>query len=109
MGYGAMNTDLILIVTTPGTGALSSAPAKTYTPVYAEKRSVTRAEFYSAMTAGAKVDVMFVVNPDDYAYQDEVNEGGTLSGTTLTGGTTYRVVRSFTPPRGYTELYCARR
>lgn len=107
--YSGMNTEITLITVTPGNGSLSSTPTRTYAPVYAEKRSVARSEFYSAMNAGTRVDIVFLVNPDEYTDQTEVNEGGTLAGGVLTGGTNYSVVRSYIPARGMVELNCARR
>ena len=44
-------------------------PAYTDTIVFANKKSVTRSEFYPAHMAGIKIDTIFAVHPEDFSDQ----------------------------------------
>jgi len=94
-----MLDELTLVTITPGAGALSATPTRTEYTVYCEAESVTSAEFWRADANGKRVDRKFLIHPDEYTGQMEVKYSGV----------TYNVVRTFLGPRGYQELYCARR
>ena len=86
---------LYTVTITPGPGmGTKTSVGKT---VYAERKSVTRAEWLAMNTAGMKADIMLIVNADDYDNQTEA----------LYDGTRYRIIRSYqTGARGYVELTC---
>lgn len=94
-----MTDEIILVSLTAGTGSLSGPPVRTETTAYADVMSIGSAEFWRADASGKRMDIKFAINPDEYAGQMEVRYGGV----------TYGVVRTYLPPRGYQELYCARR
>lgn len=98
-----MLDEITLVTVTPGSGSLSAAPTRTETVVYATVESVGSAEFWRADANGKRVDIKFLVNPDEYAGQTEVKYA---PGSTAL---TYSVVRTYLGQRGYQELYCARR
>lgn len=66
--------------------------------VFAEVRSVGYREFYAAQADANRAEIIFLIHPDEYAGQTKVTYGGK----------NYRVIRPYTPARGYTELHCAR-
>lgn len=66
--------------------------------VYADIQSVKRQEYYAAQAAGARADVVFVVNSDEYTGQMTV-----LYGTDI-----YKVSRTY-QDRGRVELTCTKR
>ena len=68
------------------------------TTVWADKRSVRRQEFYSALAAGRSADVVFAVHADDYADQTEVTYDGQ----------NYKVLRSYQTGPDEVELTCTR-
>lgn len=69
----------------------------TETTVFADVRSVTRSEFYSASMAGIKIDIVFAVHAEDFSNQ-----------TIVTYGTTqYNIVRTYKKGEGIVELNCA--
>jgi SPP1 family predicted phage head-tail adaptor len=71
----------------------------TDTTVNANKKSVTRAEFYSSATAGIKVDVVFEVHAEDYSNQQYVTYSSAQ----------YEVIRAYQKGEGIVELVCVRR
>ena len=74
-----------------------SVCAYTDTIVFADVKSVTRSEFYSATMAGIKIDIVFTVHAEDYNNQ-----------TVVTYGTTsYNIVRTYKKGEGIVELNCA--
>lgn len=38
--------------------------------IFAERKNLTRSEFYTAITAGLKTSYIFDINPDEYALAD---------------------------------------
>lgn len=66
--------------------------------VWADKRSVKRQEFYSALAAGRSADVVFGVHADDYSDQTIV----------LYNNLTYKVMRSYQTSPDEIELTCVR-
>lgn len=74
-----------------------AVPSYTDTAVWADKKSVTRSEFYAANMAGVKIDAVFAVHAEDYDNQTAV---------TL-GSTNYEVIRAYAKGEGVVELMCA--
>lgn len=69
----------------------------TDTTVWANKKSVTRSEFYLANSNGIKVDIVFEVHTEDYNDQQYV----------LYGSTHYNVIRAYQKGEGTIELMCS--
>ena len=69
--------------------------AYTDTVVWANKKSVTRSEFYSANMSGIKVDMVFEIHVEDYSNQIEV-----------LAGVNYEVIRAYQKGEGTIELMC---
>ncbi len=67
--------------------------------VFAEKKSVTRSEFYSAFQAGVSATAMFVVNSMDYTGQNVV----------VFNNKEYDVVRTYEADIDNVELTCSDR
>lgn len=78
----------------------NGAYTTTYTDkeVWADRRSVKRQEFYSALAAGRSADIVFAVHADDYANQTEVTYDGQ----------SYKVLRSYQTWLDEVELTCTR-
>jgi len=74
-------------------------PSNTDTVVFADRRSAARSEFYSAHSAGIRVDAIYAVNSEDWGNQTIL-----LDGTTV-----YNIVRSYQKGAGVFELSCSRR
>ena len=74
-----------------------SAYTYTDTTVFADVRSVTRSEFYSASMAGIKIDVVFAVHAEDFNNQTIVTYGSAQ----------YNIVRTYKKGEGIVELNCA--
>ena len=72
--------------------------SNTDTVVWADRRSVKRQEFYSALAAGRSADIVFAVNADDYKNQTVV----------VYGGLVYSVMRSYQTSPDEVELTCTR-
>ena len=66
--------------------------------VWADVQSAKRSEFYSALSAGQRVDIVFVVNTDDYTEQTEVEYRSKV----------YKVLRVYQTTPDYIELTCTR-
>lgn len=69
----------------------------TDTVVWADKKSVTRSEFYTANMAGVKIDAVFAVHAEDYGNQTVVSFGSV----------NYEVIRAYAKGEGTVELMCA--
>ncbi len=69
-------------------------------PVYANKKSVARSEFYSAKAAGARIDVIYEVHAEDFDEHTEIEDAA---------GAKFDVIRSFQTSQDIVELTCARR
>ena len=67
--------------------------------VYAEAKSVTRAEFYRADANGRRADIVFLINADDW----ETSEGVKYNGLE------YDIIREYRPTYRKVEITCARR
>lgn len=67
--------------------------------VWADRKSVTRQEYYQAQQAGMKADVVFVVNTLDYAEQSMVRVGQVY----------YDVTRTYQTELDKIELTCTKR
>ena len=71
--------------------------AYTDTAVFADVKSVTRSEFYSASMAGIKIDIVFAVHAEDFNNQTIVTYGSAQ----------YNIVRTYKKGEGIVELNCA--
>lgn len=71
----------------------------TRTEVWADRKSVTRAEYYQATQSGIKADVVFTVNAIDYDGQSVIE----------CGAETYDVVRTYQTEPDHIDLTCTRR
>lgn len=93
--------DELQLIDTLTTASAAGIPVLTETSrtVYAEKQSVKRSEFYAANSSGARADIVFVVNADEYANEMTVKYGATY----------YKVVRAWQKGLGRVELTCALR
>lgn len=69
------------------------------TEVWADRKSVTRAEYYQASQSGIKADVIFTVPAIDYAGQSVVEYDGEL----------YDVVRTYQTELDHIDLTCTKR
>jgi head-tail adaptor len=71
---------------------------KTYTDttVYADKKSITRSEFYASTANNIKVSIAFTVRAEDYAGQEII----------LSAAKTYKVLRSYQKDLSTVELVC---
>lgn len=65
--------------------------------VYANKKSVVRAEFYPAYAVGIEAKIAFEVRSEDYDGQKDI----------LHEGKAYEVIRSFQKGEGTIELSCS--
>ncbi len=65
--------------------------------VFAEKKSVTRSEFYAAMQAGVTATAVFVITALDYNNETEIEHNGKQ----------YTVIRTYQPPGNDIELVCS--
>ena len=68
--------------------------------VWADERSVTRSEFYTALSAGERVERVFRIRAIDYSGEVEV---------IADDGELYDVVRTYKPSLDDVELNCRRR
>jgi SPP1 family predicted phage head-tail adaptor len=74
-----------------------SVKSYTDTEVFANKKSVTRSEFFSATSAGTKIDAVFEVRTEDFDNQ-----------TAVTYGTVnYEIIRAYQKDGKTVELSCA--
>lgn len=76
------------------------APSKavTTTTVYADEKSVRQSEFYAAEAKGKRLDVVLVINADEWNGATEVEHKGVV----------YEIVRAYQAGLGRVELTCAR-
>lgn len=63
--------------------------------VWANKKSVTRAEFYASNQVGINITAVFEVNPEDYQSETEI-----------TADKDYTIVRAYQKGQGKIELIC---
>lgn len=75
-----------------------TARTPTDTEVFADMRSVGRAEFYQALQANVKAAIVFRVRAADYAGQTRV----------VYNGAEYDVIRSYRTDVDYIDLTCSR-
>jgi SPP1 family predicted phage head-tail adaptor len=87
------------LTTSPDGSTGKAVQTAATTDVFADVQSVKRSEYYAADAAGQSVDIVFIVNSDEYNGQKEA----------VHNGTTYTIVRSYQTGQGRTELTCARR
>ena len=87
------------VTITPDADGFGSVNTVVATPVWADKHSITRAEYFSAKSASVLVDIGFFVHAEDYANQKEIEYGGAI----------YDVVRAYQTGEGVVDLTCAKR
>lgn len=84
--------------TTTSSSTAASTKSNTDKTVFAELRSVGYAEHFAAQAVGASVDLVFIVNEDEYSGQM----------TVVYESATYKVTRTYLK-YGRVELHCTRR
>jgi SPP1 family predicted phage head-tail adaptor len=84
------------VTITADTGGFPAQAVTTKT-VYADIKDVRQSEFYQAAAIGKRVDIVFVINDDEWNGETEIEYGGSV----------YAVTRK-QPWRGRTELTCTR-
>ena len=94
MGYCKDVITLVAVSSTRGTNGYK-AVTETSTKVYADKKSVTRSEFYEALRSGVEPTVVFELFTYDYANQKYVDYDGVR----------YKVVRAYSKG-DMTQLNC---
>lgn len=72
---------------------------QTRTEVWADRKSVTRAEYYQATQSGVKADIVFTVNAIDYDGQSVV----------VCDDVEYDVIRTYQSELDHIDLTCSRR
>lgn len=90
---------ITLVAVTHGIDDGFSVRSETTTEVWADRKSVTRSEYYKATQAGMRADVVFEIHAMEYAGQSVVR----------LGADTYDVIRSYQTEPDKIELTCARR
>lgn len=80
---------------------VDSFPVEYYgaTEVWADRKSVTRAEYYQASQSGIKADIIFTIPAIDYEGQSVIECDGKL----------YDVVRTYQTELDHIDLTCTRR
>lgn len=79
--------------------------------VFADIKSVGRTEYYEAVRSGMKVNIIFVVDPDDFKLSErEITVDGESKKVKATkiihDGTTYLIHRTFVTDSGRMEITC---
>lgn len=75
--------------------------------VFAEVKSVGRAEFYEAARSGMRVDIIFAVNPDDFEMAAVEVEGKKIRPSrVIYEGTTYLIERTYKKDMHILEMTC---
>lgn len=93
------NQVLSLLAIAEGTDARGEiTETETSRQVYADQQSVRQSEFYAAMTAGMKPEIMFVVRACDYQGEQAL----------LHEGQCYKVIRTYSKDGETMELVCSR-
>lgn len=106
-----MNDDVIKLVTVTGykkdkSGFKNEEITETF-EMFAEVKSVGRAEYYEAMRNGMTVNIIFLVNPDDYDLATvEVNGKKVKASKVIYDDTTYLIKRTYKKDMHSLELTC---
>lgn len=79
--------------------------------VFAEIKSVGRTEYYEAVRAGIQVNIIFVVDEDDFKLSErEITVDGEIkkvkASKIIYDGTTYLIHRTFRKDSGLMEITC---
>lgn len=72
-------------------------PTDAQVEVWANKKSITRTEFYAANSNGIDLSIAFQVHVDDYSNQTEI----------IYDNKTYEVIRAYQKGEGIVELICS--
>ena len=70
--------------------------------IYADKKSVVRSEFYSAVQVGLKVKYIFEVDSDDFEMC--TRESGAEPARIIHNGVNYNILRSYERTKGIMEI-----
>ena len=77
------------------------------TEVFAQKLSVTRTEFYSAMQSGMRPSIVFKVWNDDYELTKHTQNGKSVYADKVEyDGSKYDIIRTYSKDETYLELVC---
>ncbi|MNC30403.1 Phage head-tail joining protein [compost metagenome] len=79
------------------TGDVAAVIEKEPRPVFAEKQSVRRSEFYQAMTGGIRPELVFKMYAAEYQEEERLQHDGAL----------YQVIRTYRADPKYMELVCS--
>lgn len=106
-----MNNELIQLVTIKGikkdASGFKTGEEVSTVDIFAEVKSVGRAEFYEAARSGVRVDIIFVVNPDDFAMAAVLVEGKKIKPSrVIYDGTTYLIERTYKKDLHVLEMTC---
>ncbi len=80
-------------------GGYMQPVVKSSVEVYANIKSLTRSEFYAAMSVGQKYDIAFEVHVEDWDNQNQV----------VYSGSTYSIERTYQKNGSVIELVCQKR
>lgn len=110
-----MNNELITLITVLGTekdaSGFKTSEQSVNTEIFADIKSVNRAEYYEALRNGMNASIIFEVNPDDFELADKNVE---VEGKTRKNCASkvsykdkmYRIVRTYKNRSGMLELTC---
>ena len=70
---------------------------KTYSAVYADKRSIRQSEFYQAIANGLRPEMMFIVRSIDYGEQKKIRYNNKE----------YTIIRTYDKDNEFIELICS--
>lgn len=110
-----MNNKLIELVTVLGseedTDGFRTEEKTEKVEVFAEIKSVGRTEYYEAVRAGMRADIIFVVDADDFKLSEReiIVDGETRkvkASKIIHDGTTYLIHRTFVKGSGLMEITC---
>lgn len=106
-----MNNEVIKLVTVKGykkdaSGFQSGEDVSTL-EIFADVKSVGRTEFYEATRSGMRVDVIIVVNPDDFAMAIVEVDGKKIKPSrVIYEDTTYLIERTYKKDMHVLEMTC---
>ena len=110
-----MNNELIELVTVIGNeenkNGFQTEEHVEKVKVFAEVKSVGRTEYYEAVRAGMQVNIIFVVDADDFRLSEhEITVDGKTrkvkASRIIHDGTTYLIHRTYVKDSGLMEITC---
>lgn len=111
-----MNNELITLITVleieKDSGGFKTGEKSASIEIFADIKSVNRAEHYEALRSGVKASVIFEVNQDDFELADknvEVNgkKQRICASKVSCGNRMYRIIRTYKNRSGMLELTCS--